>query len=159
MNLPRKPKDHTLTKKPGEMDRYIGSRLRLWRRTMDVDAYALAARVGITYQQLQKYEKGMNRISATRLFNISQALNVPIDYFYQEAALHQSPSAGEQTDDKFAFLVNGSGSDLLKCYLSIKDPDVRKAVLNLLRSIVPESDEAEASGIPSAAMTGSVLSR
>lgn len=117
------------------MDQYIGGRLRLWRRTMDVDAYFLAERIGITYQQLQKYEKGMNRISATRLYAIARELNVPIDYFYQEAALASQVETGEGAA-RMAALSGGGGADLLKCYVSIKDPSVRKAVLNLVRSIV-----------------------
>jgi transcriptional regulator with XRE-family HTH domain len=117
------------------MDQYIGGRLRLWRRTMDVDAYFLAERIGITYQQLQKYEKGMNRISATRLYAIARELNVPIDYFYQEASLGAETDASEGAA-RMAALTGGGGADLLKCYVSIKDPGVRKAVLNLVRSIV-----------------------
>jgi transcriptional regulator with XRE-family HTH domain len=126
------------------MDQYIGGRLRLWRRTMDVDAYLLAERIGITYQQLQKYEKGMNRISATRLYAIARELNVPIDYFYQEASLGSQVEAGEGAA-RMAALSSGGGADLLKCYTSIKDPTVRKAVLNLVRSIV-ENDRPPPNG-------------
>ncbi|GAA0567562.1 helix-turn-helix domain-containing protein [Rhizomicrobium electricum] len=140
MSVEKKTKDHNESKKPGVMDQYIGGRLRLWRRTMDVDAYLLAERIGITYQQLQKYEKGMNRISATRLYAIARELNVPIDYFYQEAALSSAAGAGEGAA-RMAALAGGGGVDLLKCYVSIKDPSVRKAVLNLVRSIV-QNDNA-----------------
>jgi transcriptional regulator with XRE-family HTH domain len=134
----------SVSKKPSEMDQYIGGRLRLWRRTMDVDASGLAARVGITYQQLQKYEKGVNRISATRLFALSQELDVPINYFYQDAAPPQPETVGAPFDnvsgsDHRALLSNGSGTDFLKCYVSIKDPEVRKALINLMRSLIAES--------------------
>jgi transcriptional regulator with XRE-family HTH domain len=140
-----KPKDHNISKKPGEMDLYIGGRLRLWRRTLDVDANLLAASIGVTYQQLQKYEKGMNRISATRLYAISRELNVPIDYFYQEAGscpTGQTEPPGS-TGDRIAVLAGGSGVDLLKCFVLIKDPDIRKAVLNLVRSIVTEDESTQ----------------
>jgi transcriptional regulator with XRE-family HTH domain len=140
MNVPSKH-HHNESKRPNEMDRYVGSRLRLWRRTMKVDAYALAATIGITYQQLQKYEKGLNRISATRLFAISQALNIPIDYFYQDAET-QSNRSGDSALHRI--LLEGGGAELLKCYGAIKAPTVRKAVLNLLRSIAVEDDVAMA---------------
>lgn len=139
-----KSRDPSVSKKPSEMDQYIGGRLRLWRRTMDVDANHLAERVGVTYQQLQKYEKGVNRISATRLFAISRELDVPIGYFYQDA----EPPRGERTDapdekiqgiDRHALLSDGSGTDFLKCYVSIKDPIVRKALIKLMRSLTSES--------------------
>jgi transcriptional regulator with XRE-family HTH domain len=139
----KKTKDHNGSKKPGVMDQYIGGRLRLWRRTMDIDAYFLAERIGITYQQLQKYEKGMNRISATRLYAIARELNVPIDYFYQEASLGPQMEPGEGAA-RMAALAGAGGADLLKCYISIKDPGVRKAVLNLVRSIV-ENDGSSSS--------------
>ena len=147
-----KSKDHNASKKPGEMDQYIGGRLRLWRRTMDVDAYVLAARIGITYQQLQKYEKGMNRISATRLYAISRELNVPIDYFYAEAAMSpgELTPSGTAAVDRKALLAGGSGADLLKYYVSIKDAEVRKAVLNLLRSIVVDDQAAVSAPVKNA---------
>ena len=130
------------SKKPGEMDQYIGRRLRLWRRTMGVDAYALAERIGITYQQLQKYEKGMNRISATRLYRIACELNVPIDYFYGEISTQpqsaQPLEPGMNASAELALLINGSGANLLKCYAAIKNMQIRRAVLNLLRTVAKE---------------------
>jgi transcriptional regulator with XRE-family HTH domain len=132
-------------KKPSEMDQYIGGRLRLWRRTMDVDASHLAERVGVTYQQLQKYEKGVNRISATRLYAISRELDVPIDYFYQDAEPPRSeptvaPDPTVQGIDHHALLSNGSGTDFLRCFVSIKDPVVRKALIRLMRSLMAENN-------------------
>lgn len=135
-------KDSNASKKPGEMDAYIGSRLRQWRRTMDVDANTLAARVGITYQQLQKYEKGMNRISATRLFAIARELNVPVSYFFQDLGTgetSEAPASDALSQDYRAQLANGSGTEALKHYVAIKDPDVRKAVLNLLRTLASDT--------------------
>jgi transcriptional regulator with XRE-family HTH domain len=135
--MPATAKDRNASKKPGEMDLYIGGRLRLWRRTMGIDGYALAERIGITYQQLQKYEKGMNRISATRLYAIAKDLNVPIDYFYQNADVpHISAGAAiGEGSEPYDLLTNGSGADFLRWYVSIKDPVVKKALVNLMRSI------------------------
>ena len=144
-----KSRDPRVSKKPGAMDQYIGGRLRLWRRTMDVDATRLAESVGITYQQLQKYEKGVNRISATRLFAISRELDVPIDYFYQDAKPPQpertsAPNDKVQGIDQRALLSNGSGTDFLRCYVSIKDPVVRKALIKLMQSLIADSSNEPA---------------
>jgi transcriptional regulator with XRE-family HTH domain len=137
--------DNGGSKKASAMDAYIGGRLRLWRRTMDVDANILAARIGITYQQLQKYEKGINRISAARLFAISRELNVPIDYFFQEAAVQQPLQANEPGNgfDHRVLVATEFGPDLLKCFVSIEDLGVRNAVLALVRSIGPRRAGAQ----------------
>lgn len=74
-----------LTKRPNEIDHDIGLRLRKWRLAQDVDACVLAKKIGVTYQQLQKYEKGLTRIPASRLYEIAQALCVPVQWFYSEA--------------------------------------------------------------------------
>jgi transcriptional regulator with XRE-family HTH domain len=146
MSAPGQSKDRIVSKKPNDMDVYIGGRLRLWRRTMDVDASYLAEKIGITYQQLQKYEKGVNRISATRLYAVSRELNVPIDYFYQDATPHrnaagESPESDQPSGVRFDMLANGVGADIVKCYLSIKDSSVRKAMIALMRSVVSKQDE------------------
>ena len=141
MNEPEQPKRRNVSKRPGAMDHTIGSRLRMWRRTMGVDSYALAAKIGITYQQLQKYEKGLNRISAARLYVISQALNIPIDYFYRDA---EAQAVGESGNDDRRHVLERGGTELLKCYIAIRDPDVRKAVLNLMRSIAADERDGAA---------------
>lgn len=144
MSAVEKPRNHNLSKRPGDTDVFIGGRLRLWRRTLDVDASALAARIGITYQQLQKYEKGMNRISAARLFVIAKELNVPIEYFYRDVDAETPGGSGESTleanqrAEQLSFLTNSKGADLLKQYLTIPKPEVRKALLALMRSIAAE---------------------
>lgn len=138
------PKDRNASKKPGEMDQQIGGRLRLWRRTMHIDGYALAERLGITYQQLQKYEKGMNRISAVRLFQIAGELNIPIDYFYHDAKMVRIGStatanqAGVKNTEQYNLLMSGHGVDFLKSYASIKDPSVKKALIDLIRTIAAD---------------------
>ncbi len=74
----------TSPKQPTEVDHQIGLRLRKWRLAQDVEARVLAQKLGVTYQQLQKYEKGQTRISASRLYEIAQTLGVPIQWFFRE---------------------------------------------------------------------------
>ncbi|GAA0533639.1 transcriptional regulator with XRE-family HTH domain [Rhizomicrobium palustre] len=73
-----------LPKKPNEVDREIGLKLRKWRLAQEMEAGELASKLGVTYQQLRKYEKGLTRISASRLYEISQTLDVPIHWFFRE---------------------------------------------------------------------------
>jgi len=123
-------------KKPTELDRHIGSRIRLWRRTLNVDANALASNVGITYQQLQKYEKGMNRIGAARLFEFARLMDVPIDFFYPARV---PPTTDQNARDRLetgvSFLTDGSTIELFKCYSTINHTGIRRALIGLLRSI------------------------
>jgi transcriptional regulator with XRE-family HTH domain len=106
---------------------------------MDMDASALAGRIGITYQQLQKYEKGMNRISAARLYAIAKALDVPIEYFYRDASADgvEVDADAQQRSEQFSLLTS-TGADILKQYLTIPKPEIRKALLALMRSIAED---------------------
>jgi transcriptional regulator with XRE-family HTH domain len=72
------------SKQPTEVDQQIGLRLRKWRLAQDVDACVLAQKLGVSYQQLQKYEKGQTRISAARLYEIAKTLSVPVQWFFRE---------------------------------------------------------------------------
>lgn len=76
-----------LPKKANEIDREIGLRLRKWRLAQGMEAGELADRLGVTYQQLRKYEKGMTRLAASRLYEVAQTLNVPIHWFFREPGL------------------------------------------------------------------------
>lgn len=73
-----------MPKKANEIDRAIGQRLRKWRLAQGIEAGELADRLGVTYQQLRKYEKGLTRLSASRLYEIALTLNVPIHWFFGE---------------------------------------------------------------------------
>ena len=97
--------------------------------------------LGLTFQQVQKYEKGVNRIGAGRLFEISRILGVPIDFFYEGVA-----AAGEGRADAaqpvMAFVSSGEGLQLSLAFMKIKDPKVRKRVLDLVKSLANEEEAA-----------------
>jgi transcriptional regulator with XRE-family HTH domain len=78
------------SKQPTEMDHEIGQRLRKWRLAQDVDACVLAEKLGVSYQQLQKYEKGQTRITASRLYEIARTLSVPVQWFFREETSQDS---------------------------------------------------------------------
>ncbi len=99
--------------------------------------------LGLTFQQVQKYEKGVNRIGAGRLFEIARILGVPINYFYESVSDQLAgglPGIGENgSPPVLEFISSGEGLQLSLAYMRIKDPKVRKRVLDLVRSLAEET--------------------
>lgn len=106
--------------------------------------------LGLTFQQVQKYEKGVNRIGAGRLFEISRILGVPVFYFYEGVADQLAEAPGFAENDSppvLEFVSSGEGLQLSLAYMRIKDPKVRKRVLDLVKSL---AEEAQGKEIPAA---------
>ena len=102
----------------------------------------LADGLGLTFQQVQKYEKGTNRIGASRLQHISQILQVPVPFFFDRAP-GQSGAAVEIADsDSYVndFLATSDGLALVKAFMSLPDPKLRRAIVHLVEQITPEYD-------------------
>ena len=97
--------------------------------------------LGLTFQQVQKYEKGVNRIGAGRLFEIARILGVPIDFFYDGVGA-PAESLAEAAPPVMEFVSSGEGLQLSLAFMKIKDPKVRKRVLDLVKSLA--EDEAAA---------------
>jgi transcriptional regulator with XRE-family HTH domain len=100
--------------------------------------------LGLTFQQVQKYEKGVNRIGAGRLFDVARILGVPIDYFYENVAGQlggRGFSENESSPPVMEFVSSGEGLQLSLAFMRIKDPKVRKRVLDLVKSLAEEKDE------------------
>lgn len=136
-------------RRPNPIDVHVGNRVRLQRMLLGISQEKLGERLGLTFQQVQKYEKGVNRIGASRLFDLSRVLGVPVQFFYDEAplvegALTPIPGFAERPSDNqvFEFLGSREGLELNRAFSRITDPKVRKAVLDLARSLAGESDDA-----------------
>ena len=104
--------------------------------------------LGITFQQIQKYEKGINRIGAGRLHDIARFLGVPVDYFYEDVGSQTSTAPGFSENEApppiLEFMSHGEGLQLGLAFMRIRDPKVRKRVLDLIKSIADsEKDEKE----------------
>ncbi len=100
--------------------------------------------LGLTFQQVQKYEKGVNRIGAGRLFDVARILGVPIDYFYENVSGQlggRGFSENESSPPVMEFVSSGEGLQLSLAFMRIKDPKVRKRVLDLVKSLAEEKDE------------------
>ena len=99
--------------------------------------------LGLTFQQVQKYEKGVNRIGAGRLFEVARFLNVPVDFFYEGlSSTSDQPGAGEgESAPVMEFVSSGEGLQLSLAFMKIKDAKVRKRVLDLVKSLAEEEEE------------------
>src|SRR5512145_286688 len=82
------------SRRPNPIDIHVGSRVRLRRMLLGMSQEKLGERLGLTFQQIQKYEKGVNRIGASRLFDLAQVLGVPVQFFYEELAVGGAAAGG-----------------------------------------------------------------
>ena len=106
----------------------------------------LGENLGLTFQQVQKYEKGVNRIGAGRLFDLAHVLGVPIDFFYEDAPAHHlsgSPGSGfsepSAENDLVDFLATREGLELNKAFVQITDQRVRRSIIEMVRALADES--------------------
>jgi len=129
-------------KQANPIDAQVGNRVRLRRMLIGMSQEKLGELLGLTFQQVQKYEKGVNRIGAGRLYQVASILGVPIGYFY-EGVIEQGPRLSEMSEDAGAppvmeFLASGEGLQLSLAFMRIKDPKVRKRVLDLVKSLADD---------------------
>ena len=119
------------------IDRRIGVRLRMRRLTLDMSQEQLAAGLGVTFQQVQKYEKGHNRIGAGRLQQFAEILQVPVSFFFEDFAVPegtQAPSSSELSD----FLATADGQTLTRALMNIRDAGERHCIVILLEAMARE---------------------
>jgi transcriptional regulator with XRE-family HTH domain len=127
-------------KLPNPIDVHVGSRVRMRRMLISMSQEKLGDSLGLTFQQVQKYEKGANRIGASRLFNIARVLGVPIEFFYEGLSFENDGNGVDQAEvDQSAFeldmLSSSEGIQLNSAFFSIRDPKVRKKILELVRAL------------------------
>ena len=121
---------------PHAIDAYVGERLRLRRTLLGMSQEALGDELNLSFQQVQKYERGTNRIGASRLFHVAKVMEVPVAYFFE--GLDESGSSelkGEDSDTLYDFIASPDGLALASAFSGIKDQTVRRRVIDLLRSL------------------------
>ena len=123
---------------PNPVDLHVGSRIRLRRKILGVSQERLADALGLTFQQVQKYERGANRISASKLYEAAEALGVPLNVFFDGLSPTSSPDAPsafhpEQLASEL--LSSTPGLKLAQGFLKIRSLDVRKALANLVATM------------------------
>lgn len=127
-------------KKPNPIDTHVGSRVRLRRMLVGMSQEKLGEQMDLTFQQIQKYEKGVNRIGASRLFHLAQILDVPVQFFYEGAPAIDRPSTPGFADASneafiYEFLNSREGLELNRAFVKISDPKVRRSIIELVRSL------------------------
>ena len=130
----------TNKKKPNPIDIHVGSRIRLRRTMMGMSQEKLGESLGITFQQIQKYEKGTNRVGASRLQNISSILTVPVSFFFEDAP-GNSPSGANGLSEAASpnyvvdFLSSSEGLQLNRAFVKIEDAKVRRKLIELAKAL------------------------
>lgn len=134
-----------MTKKsPNPVDKHVGSRVRMRRMMIGMSQEKLGENLGITFQQIQKYEKGTNRIGASRLQHISTVLGVSISFFFDgiPSATPGTPGFAEDASPAYVsdFLATSEGIALTRAFLKIPDSKVRRRIVDLVEALAgPEA--------------------
>ena len=132
-----------MKKSTGSIDKEIGGRVRMRRVSIGMSQEKLGDMLGLTFQQVQKYEKGMNRISVARLVEIARILGVDIDFFFDgikpgkgEAGFADSGATGYVAD----MMSTPEGLQLVRHFTGIKNPKVRKSIVQLVASLAAQEE-------------------
>jgi transcriptional regulator with XRE-family HTH domain len=132
-------------KAPNPIDKHVGSRVRMRRMMLAMSQEKLGDALGLTFQQVQKYEKGTNRIGASRLQQMSHILQVPVAFFFEGApdlqvkgdGMSEAPSPAYVSD----FLATSEGLSLTKAFMRIAEPRLRRRIVDLVEEIAGEKNE------------------
>ena len=128
-------------KKPNPIDVHVGGRIRLRRNMLGMSQEKLGDNLGITFQQIQKYEKGTNRVGASRLQAIASILETPVAYFFEDAP-GGPPAEGFAEENQTAYVVDflssTEGLTLNRAFARIGDPKVRRRIIDLVRTLADE---------------------
>jgi transcriptional regulator with XRE-family HTH domain len=125
-----------------KVDQRLGQRLRARRLEIGLSQERLADLLGLTFQQVQKYEKGVNRIAASRMLDIAQALNVPVTFFFDGLGPAFDGKVAEDPADGLVFdtMATPEGLQLMTLFGAIKSPRVRRRVVELVRALAEEDE-------------------
>lgn len=129
-----------MSRSPDPTDKHVGSRIRMRRLMLDMSQTALADALGISFQQVQKYENGRNRVSASRLQQMSNILEVPVLFFFEGLPTASNAAKGKATAPSPGyvneFLASSDGLSLVKAYTQIKRRKLRSAIVRLVEGLV-----------------------
>ncbi len=139
-----KPEVHV----PNPIDVHVGSRVRLRRTLLGMSQEKLGQAIGLTFQQVQKYERGANRIGASRLFDLSRVLDVPVSFFFDDMPpeVAKTPAQKYFTPDEVPDtqevdpLAKRETLELVRAYYKVVDPQVRKRVFELVKALANAAD-------------------
>ena len=129
-----------MTKKsPNPIDKHVGARVRMRRMMISMSQEKLGEKLGITFQQIQKYEKGTNRIGASRVQQIANVLGVPVSFFFEGAPVPDGSIGGftESASPAYVsdFLATSDGLALTKAFMKVSDSKVRRRIVDLVEAL------------------------
>src|SRR5271169_6610614 len=131
-------------KAPNPIDKHVGSRVRMRRMMLSMSQEKLGDALGLTFQQVQKYEKGTNRIGASRLQQISDILQVPVAFFFEgaphEPGTHQATETASSPAYVTNFLATSDGLALTKAFMRIKSAKLKRRIVELVEEIAVDHD-------------------
>ena len=133
----------TSSRGPNPIDIHVGSRIRLRRQLMKMSQEKLGDELGVTFQQVQKYERGANRVDASRLYRLSRVLEVPVQFFFEglnDQTAITAMADNDQTPIVYDFIQSSDGVSLAESFSRIKDSKVRRRVLELVRTLANEQE-------------------
>ena len=132
------------SKAPNPVDKYVGSRVRMRRIMLGMSQEKLGEALGLTFQQIQKYEKGTNRVGASRIQQISEILQVPVSFLFEggPTGTTNTEGFGEGTSPFYIsdFLATSEGLALTRAFTRINDPKLRRSIVDLVEQIAARED-------------------
>jgi transcriptional regulator with XRE-family HTH domain len=134
---------------PHPVDIHVGRRLRLKRTILGLSQEAVGKEIGVTFQQIQKYERGINRMGASRLYDFAKALGVTVSYFFDgygeyvnEAGIPMGAAENDAARFEHEKVNNRETLEVMRAYYRIKNPAVRKRIIELVKAFAEDSDDA-----------------
>ncbi len=131
---------------PHPIDVHVGKRLRLKRTILGMSQEAIGTAIGVTFQQVQKYERGVNRMGASRLYDFSKILGVPVSYFFEEydAPAGHNPGMAENIAPAFEHekMTSRETMEMMRAYYRIASPQARKRIFELVKTMADEPAES-----------------
>ncbi|MFM9890630.1 MAG: helix-turn-helix domain-containing protein [Rickettsiales bacterium] len=135
---------------PHPVDIHVGRRLRTKRTILGMSQEAVGKQIGVTFQQIQKYERGINRMGASRLYDFAKALGVQVSYFFEgfgDYSLDEGTALGAAETDAASFehekVNNRETLEVMRAYYRIKNPSVRKRIVELIKAMAAEDGSDE----------------
>lgn len=132
--------------KPNPTDVHVGARVRLRRTLLGMSQEKLGDAIGLTFQQVQKYERGANRVGASRLYDLSRVLDVPVSFFFEDIAASGAlePGAGGLAEAAEGYeadpMLKRETLELVRAYYKITDPHIRRRLFDLAKALAKSAD-------------------
>lgn len=120
---------------PNPIDIYVGGRLKYRRTMLGISQEKLAEALNVTFQQIQKYEKGINRIGASRLYQLSEILNISVSFFFEGCTIEPMYILNEAIGSEYGASSANFSKELIKAITKIKNEQVRQKILELIQSL------------------------